>query len=459
MAALVASPNGEYMTFTPSGFFAALQRDTDMLAIARGMGVTTIGQVYQSLFNPDLVREALARDPHGEVAAKAKEINLEKVLDSGPAPQAEIVSHSYGSKSDTDVLVVAARITDRGKGIGRIEWRVNGITVGVTNAPARARKVYEVSQRLALDRGENAVEVIAYNASNMLASLPGKTTIAYTGAADGAKPKLLHILAIGINQYVDPDLGSPYGNFPALKLAVPDAVAFADGMKKAGEGLYGAGNVKERRVLDTSATVENLARVVEEMAKEVSPRDTFLFYAAAHGHSDGGRFYMIPQDYQAGGDPKALAARAIGQDRLQDWIANKIKAKKVVILLDTCESGALTNGFPASDAGMGRLHEATGRPVLTAAASRQSSLEGVIGETGEKHGVFTWAVLDALRNGDANGNGVIELNEIVDHVQKVVPGIAKELVVAWTSAGPVYGEQTPRYGSVGEDFAIAARLP
>ncbi len=57
-----------------------------MLAIVRGLEVTTIGQVYQSLFNPDLVREALARDLNHEVEEAAKVINLDKVLDSGPAP-------------------------------------------------------------------------------------------------------------------------------------------------------------------------------------------------------------------------------------------------------------------------------------------------------------------------------------------------------------------------------------
>ena len=50
------------------------------------MEVTTIGQVYQSLFNPDLVREALAGDPDGEVKRAAEVISLEKVLDAGPPP-------------------------------------------------------------------------------------------------------------------------------------------------------------------------------------------------------------------------------------------------------------------------------------------------------------------------------------------------------------------------------------
>jgi hypothetical protein len=62
----------------------------------------------------------------------------------------------------------------------------------------------------------------------------------------------------------------------------------------------------------------------------------------AHGYSHLGNYYMIPQDYQGGGNPVALKAHAIGQERIQEWLASRIKAKRAVILLDTCESGALT---------------------------------------------------------------------------------------------------------------------
>jgi uncharacterized caspase-like protein len=104
------------------------------------------------------------------------------------------------------------------------------------------------------------------------------------------------------------------------------------------------------------------------MAAQIQPRDSFVFFAAAHGYSHQSRFYLIPQDYQGGTNPEALKSLAIGQERLQDWIANRIKAKKALILFDTCESGALTSGYsrsrvddPASDASIGRLHETTGR--------------------------------------------------------------------------------------------------
>jgi|RhiMethySRZTD1v2_1073278.scaffolds.fasta_scaffold1122802_2 uncharacterized caspase-like protein len=138
---------------------------------------------------------------------------------------------------------------------------------------------------------------------------------------------------------------------------------------------------------DEEASRDGLERAVNKLASEILPRDTFIFFAAAHGISENGRFYLIPQDYQGGAD--ALASNAISQDRLQDWFANRIKAKRAVILLDTCESGALVAGHlrsradaPASEAAIGRLHEATGRPVLTAAALGQEAWEGVIALTG-----------------------------------------------------------------------------
>src|SRR5262249_9641259 len=168
----------------------------------RGLDPTTIDQVHQSLFNPDLVREMLAGDPDGEAARATTVINLDKVLDSGPAPSVEIASPSGDGQSATDLVAVTARITDRGKGIGRIEWRVNGVTTSVTNAPTGAGPDYKVKESLALDPGKNAIEVVAYNERNLLASRPAQATITYNASADAEKPKL-HVLAIGINDYHD----------------------------------------------------------------------------------------------------------------------------------------------------------------------------------------------------------------------------------------------------------------
>lgn len=465
LASLIATRDGEWLAITPKGFFAASPEGSKVLAIVRGLGVTSIDQVHQSLFNPDLVREALAGDPEGDVQEAGKVMNLEKVVDSGPAPEAAIItSLRDNGVSGVDLVTLQARIIDRGKGIGRIEWRVNGVTAAVAAAPIDQRPEYVFAQQLALDPGDNAVELVAYNASNLLASVPARTTIKFAGGSD-MRPTL-HVLAIGINAYVDRGWRSPGSAqtlaFPPLKLAASDAKAIAASMEKAGVGQYA--EVRARVALDTDATLAGLEHVVEHLAAEIHPRDTFVLFAAAHGTSRNGRFYLIPQDYDGGANPIALEERAISQDRLQHWIANRIKAKKAILLLDTCESGALVGGYtrsridvPASEAAIGRLHEATGRPVLTAAAEGKPAFEGY-----EGHGVFTWALLDALRNGDRNDNGTIELSELVAHVQNQVPTISAKLNgrgrAAVASRGSTDDRQSARFGSRGADFALVRRL-
>lgn len=470
----------EWLAMTPTGFFAASEKGTDrVLSLVRGLAVTTIGQVQQSLFNPDLVREALGGDLNDEVRQAAKFINLTTVLDSGPAPEVVMTTHRQPSKSSADSVRLGIRVVDRGKGVGRIEWRVNGITARVSRKPSHNGPEYRLTQDLSLDPGDNTIEVVAYNASNLLASLPARTSITFTGRADQIKPKL-HILAIGINSYKDRGWTAPgtgtQAYFAPLTLAVKDATTFGANMKQAGRDLYQ--EVRVTYALDQDAAKANLERILKRLADEIHPRDTFILFAAAHGFSVGGRFYLIPQDYQGGEDPKALVRSAIGQDTLQSWLANRIRAKKAIVLLDTCRSGSLVAGHLRpreneilSEAAIGRLHEATGRPVLTAAAQGQDAQEGLIVRSGQTHGLFTWALLDALRNGDTNGNGEIALSELVTHVQGLVPQLAAELGATGGTVASVKGstmisrgarttaiQQTARFGSRGEDFTLVKRL-
>jgi Caspase domain len=128
--------------------------------------------------------------------------------------------------------------------------------------------------------------------------------------------------------------------FAPLKLAARDAQALGAALEDAGRGVYA--DVRVEYAIDTEATPAALTARIDRMARSIHPRDTFIVFAAAHGTSERGRFYLIPQDFRSG--PDALAQRAIGQDTLQDWVANRIKAKRALILLDTCESGALVAG-------------------------------------------------------------------------------------------------------------------
>jgi hypothetical protein len=84
-------------------------------------------------------------------------------------------------------------------------------------------------------------------------------------------------------------------------LAVRDAGTFAAELKAAAEGFYD--EVHIRTAFDAEATPTSLDRIFESISADIGPRDTFVLFAAAHGYSLNGRFYLIPQDYNGGTDP------------------------------------------------------------------------------------------------------------------------------------------------------------
>ena len=67
-------------------------------------------------------------------------------------------------------MEIQIELQDEGGGIGRIEWRLNGVTVQVQ--PTRAAAALDADSptattRIALEPGENRIEVVAYNAAGL----------------------------------------------------------------------------------------------------------------------------------------------------------------------------------------------------------------------------------------------------------------------------------------------------
>src|SRR5262249_27470565 len=154
-------------------------------------------------------------------------LNLQKVLDSGPAPQIELLEKRTEQSSDTVRLSV--RITDTGGGIGsKVVWRVNGKTQGeLTAADLQGRanpgRTVVMTQGLRVDPGRsNTVEITGYNADDLLASLPFKLIVDPFGVTTQERPRL-YVLAIGVDKYAMQE--------NELHFAVKDAKAFAAALK------------------------------------------------------------------------------------------------------------------------------------------------------------------------------------------------------------------------------------
>lgn len=435
-----------WLTITPEGFFdASSPKAAQNLSIVRGLEVSSVDQVYDALYRPDLVREKLAGDLDGKVRAAAAKLDLAKVMASGFSPKVAIGSPTSGSSVATDEVEVEASIADRGGGIGKVEWRINGVTLGVETrglqridgSGAPGGRTEKVKRTLALEPGDNRIEVVAYNAKNLIASEAAHVIVKWDGERTATPPKL-HVLAVAVNDYWDSRL--------KLSYAVPDATALADAFRKTGSGLYAS--VEVTTVLDADVTVANLDRVFSEVGQKVKARDVFVFFLAGHGKTRQGRYYFLPRDFRYE-DETSLEKTGMDQDRFQAWFS-KIPARKSILLYDTCESGSLTGakarGGSELDERLGalnRMARATGRTFLTATTDDAPALEGYRG-----HGVFTYALLDAFSQADVNGNGLIEISELADHIDRKVPDLSFEAFKL---------RQIPQRSIVGNNFALSTK--
>jgi len=166
---------------------------------------------------------------------------------------------------------------------------------------------------------------------------------------------------------------------------------------------------------------------------------------------------VVYQDGEADGDGGEVAAAAgvdgrgeddkdedEGEDNLDDD-AGALAGERVVIKAVCAEIAFNTRSGLEQMAAVGRLIQATGRSVLTASTGDQPAREGFRG-----HGVFTYAVLEALARGDKNGNGLVELTELAGHVNAIVPEITEQ---KWKV------RQFPQMSLQGSDFPLAKQLP
>ena len=427
LATSISAADGEWLTITPEGFFDASANGTSLLSVVRGLDVYSVDQFYQSLYRPDLLREKLAGDPRGKVRGAAAVLDLDKIIESGSAPGVRVSTPGLaagGGAIDAAQLEVEAELSDRGGGIGRVEWRVNGITAFVDNpSPPPPGQPARLTHTLGLDPGNNDISVVAYNSSNLIVSSPSRigvtrarpaAPVASPSAEAAPKPRLFAIV-VGVNDYADRRF--------LLANAVSDAREVMRGLNEAAGGLYHS--IEMKLLTDAEANREGLNAAFRDLASRAQTSDLFVLYLAGHGKTVDGRYYFIPQNFTVDGQlseasiAASVRAKAITQAELQRWFAS-VPARRGVIMFDTCDSGTLTGDAGITQqlergAANERLGQATGRSIIAASSGSQEALEGYRG-----HGLFTYQMLVALDRADSDGNGTIEVAELAAYVRATV---------------------------------------
>ena len=419
--------NGEYITYTPEGFFTGTEWATkNLVYLVDGLDIIELDQMYDKLYRPDLVAAKLQGQ---DISSYAKGISLSDIAASGAAPAVDILNKNSTSQS-RDIMLDFS-VTDKGGGIGSVNVSLNGRVINVSDGSKNT--VAQYSWPLSLSNGENTITVSAYNSAGKIESVKSVYKISWQGKEE--KPEL-YVLAVGINQYRDKSL--------QLNYAVSDAQAVQKKFLLQNNKLYNAIHIE--CLFDSEATKKNINKKFSELSSKIKTDDVFILYIAGHGtvHKDGD-YYFIPADFRYKSEDEISLSGVSKTDLTKNL--SLINASKSLVILDTCNSGAFISdkgqrGMSEKTA-IDRLSRATGHATIVAAGDTQSAMEGYNG-----HGLFTYVLVEGLNGkADTNKDGFITLTELSNYIDNEVPNLSYE---KWGY------EQVPQRDLGKQDFPIYA---
>jgi hypothetical protein len=411
VASMIAFEDGEWIVTTPNGYYNSSPKGDQYLSVKVSGKEYSTEQLRESFYRPDLVNLAIS-------GGSLKE--LKKVADVKPPPVVAIVDTPKNiDKSDAAITL---KITDAGGGIGDIRLYLNGSAVmldstrSVKIVASNQNEIYK-TYKLKLSNGLNSIRAIAFNSDNTMQSTAAIHEITASYRIIG-KPSL-YALVIGINEYKNPKL--------QLNYAIADATLFADTLKKGASPLFEKVEVKKLSSKEET-TRENIMKELKAM-QALNPDDLFVLYVASHGTVDDGEYFLITSNVGSTRTER-LKTDAIGQSVFKELIGN-IPATKKLIIIDTCNAGALgeaiqmamlTRGM-SEDTAMKILSRAVGSTILSASTSVQEALEGYQG-----HGLFTYVLAEGLKGKADKGNtGYVKTTELADYVDNEVPTLAEKI--------------------------------
>lgn len=269
---------------------------------------------------------------------------------------------------------------------------------------------------------------------------------AFSPAQDEAPRK--HALLIGINRYI-----AELQGVPKLSFAEQDAKELREMLERKGWDA--------RALIKDAATRDAIVLELARLAKEVRQQDTVLIFFAGHGLRDkvtgdpSGSGYTYLLTYLST-LPPGLLVEGIRLNHLLEYIGD-IRAATKIVILDHCFSGDVET-FVGSASG---ARDAEGNQRITRNLFPKEEFDRVVkssvprgllvmGAAREeayefpdlKHGLFTYAFLEALNKPitDGNRNGKISVEELWNQAKIELEQIAAKKGITQTPLHVVQGD-------------------
>ena len=251
---------------------------------------------------------------------------------------------------------------------------------------------------------------------------------------------------IGVSTYKYHD-----GGLNDLAYADADARAIRDFLVRREGGGFSSTDILYLE--NEQATINGVRQAMTSFLNRAGRDDLLFIFLASHGAPDPydpSKLYFLVHDTKVAD----MANTALPMRELQEELDGKVRAERVVVLIDTCHSAGLSGkqmvGTRALENNLvnlyaTKLYKEQGRAVLTSSDVSELSQESA--QWGGGHGIFTYALLEAFRGAaDTNRDNLITAGELFDYVRDRVrfetsfeqnptalPGLNSELTLAAVS--------------------------
>ena len=441
LATLFVDTRGEWAFWTPDGYYDASFNGHRLFGWQMNRGLDRLpdfyraDQFYKRLERPDVLEHLLPGGSLQEAfrrAAVAAKVPVPKI--DGPlhealadqisaTPRVRILTPRPGTLVQAFATKVTAEVTvPPGIQITGAKATANGVAVFERQPKSEfdlpdgegKRLIYEID--LPMPSDARALIQFAVETNTPTAAF-GHVVVEHRNPEPPPRPRLF-ILALGINQYVDPDI-------PDLNYSVADAESLVARMRSGAGQIYAIEEESVTLLANEQVTPKNwkasIEKLVTELEGHVRPDDLVIFFLAGHGviHPGNNRYYFVGHnvklaDFYRDDDPSGCLS-------WEDFGAlAKLPCRKLA-LLDTCHAGAIQ---PPKSRDLKSVIRQLQQDVIftvTASTGEQKSAE----KKDWGHGAFTKCLLEAL-DGRADrpegpGQGTVTLDEVVDYVKESVP--------------------------------------
>jgi hypothetical protein len=285
----------------------------------------------------------------------------------------------------------------------------------IARAEKEGHSAIAILLRQAISRG-NLLSTASQNGETIQdkeQQAPKHTIDSDVDTANGNMPERPNDFAVivGIEKYSN--------DLPDAQFAEHDAAAVKSNLLALG---YPERNIKF--LTGQRATLSGLASYVEDwLPRNVKADSKVFFYFSGHGapDPDSGQAYLVPWD----GNPSYLATTAYPLKKLYAKLG-ALKAKQVIVALDSCFSGAggrsvLAKGTRPLVNKVDMDVAADGKLILFAASSAKETTSTL---DDQGHGIFTYYFLKGLGGEAKDDSGVISAQGLYDYLKPKVQDAA-----------------------------------